>query len=230
MVKKNEIHNKKSREARKGTFLRIGLIIFIICYIFSIFLKSINKITLAEILETWCFIFLLLYIGFLIIGVIKNRSVHRINKEENEIIEKLALDCLKNSQLSYTSLLQCISKKLDYSGIFFITQRQIMKCIDSLLLEKNIFEKNGYFCIEKNSTPNEVKNQDKNFFNFRKKQKIQRLLIWGFLGFPLGIMIWIIGASGSIKIPGYVQIGYILIFSAFISVYLSVWLLGKINK
>ena len=127
-------------------------------------------------------------------------------------------------------MLDCIRRELDTAGIFFITERQILLCIDTLLLEEKIFEKNGYFYRDPNSLTDEIKNQDETFLSFRHMQKIQNVLVWEFIGLPLGIIIWTIGALELITIPGYVQIGYILICCAVISCYVSVWLLGTINK
>lgn len=210
--------------------MRVSVIVVIICYFCSIYVTSVNEITLAQTLETCCFIFLLLYIGFVIINSMKDRTPQRFNRKEHDHIEKLVLFCLENSHLSYADLLDCIRRELDTAGIFFITERQILLCIDTLLLEEKIFEKNGYFYRDPNSLTDEIKNQDETFLSFRHMQKIQNVLVWGFIGLPLGIIIWTIGALELITIPGYVQIGYILICCAVISCYVSVWLLGTINK
>jgi hypothetical protein len=234
MVKENKIHRKKNIELKIGMYLRISVFLFILLYVASVYLNSIGRTSSAEILETWCFIYLIFFVGMVIIGIYRNKSVHWSNPEENTIIKELVFACLKDSPSSYGTLFIYVRKKLDERGIFFITQRQIVQCIDIMDVHGLIFERDGIFSMQKDEAlqngNNGEKYQIKKFLTFRNMQKIHRVLVWGFLGFPVGFMIWIIGASGLIKIPGYVQIGYILLFGAVISSYVSVWLLEKIYK
>ena len=75
--------------------MRVSVTVVIICYFCSIYVTSVNEITLAQTLETCCFIFLLLYIGFVIINSMKDRTPQRFNRKEHDHIEKLVLFALK---------------------------------------------------------------------------------------------------------------------------------------
>jgi hypothetical protein len=76
------------------------------------------------------------YIVFLLILLllnIKKPTAQRMSAKEDKIVQDIICDCLRRNPLDKKELADCVRKKLDEDGIFYISAAQIRDCIEKMV-------------------------------------------------------------------------------------------------
>jgi hypothetical protein len=216
MKRKKPPREEKYLESRKlGRILLVGmLLVFLSTPIISYLMEHDMK-ALAALLNTARFFYLLLFFGYGLSSAIRHPPLTRkVNKKEREIMKTLIVECAedvslesKEGKIETLELLDCVEKKLEQKGIFYITSPQISNCIEQAFSNQEPWLAN----IE---PPAEVD---------KRKRKIWRFLAYyATFGLPGGFILWVLGSTRVLYLEYYVQIGYFMIFSAMIAIFCSI--------
>lgn len=209
---KKKFPSKKFTERKLDHILLAGvLLVFLGSFVVS-YVDGDDMESLVSILNSVGFSYLFALFGYWFARALAHPGVHRVSEKDDKIIKNMIRQCLEEASIgegesmSTLDLLYCVETSLEQEGIFYITLPQINTCIEQVA----------------SSGEYELTDMSKKLQIEHRKRKIWRFLAYyGAACFPGGFYVMIIGSTGLFHLKYCALIGYFMVCSGVISVFIS---------